>query len=163
MVQGWTSILEHRLPDRTPGQAQEPQPLSPLDLVGCSFFADRTHLRLKMHGQTASVGQPYCALHVVPDQLASTLLDHVGIARQIAAEDRLNGRVYLYDLMRRVAGFTVHVVEPESGFMPRLPMRGWSISTGLSSNGTTGPPPTGALFTTKRGWIISIVMSITSS
>jgi hypothetical protein len=85
------------------------------------------------------------------------------IARQIAAEDRLDGRVCLYDLMRGVAGFTVHVVEPESGFMPRLPMQGWSISTGLSFNGTSGPPPTGALFTTKGGWIISIVISITSS
>jgi hypothetical protein len=93
-----------------------------------------------MHGQTAGVGYPCCALHVVQDQLARTLLDRVGIARQIAAEDRLDRWVYLYDLMR-----------------------GWSISTGLSFNGTTGPPPTGALFTTKGGWIISIVMSITSS
>jgi hypothetical protein len=65
--------------------------------------------------------------------------------------------------MRGAAGFTVHVVEPESGFMPRLPMRGWSISMEVIFNGTTGPPPTGALFTTKDEWIISIVMSITSS
>ncbi len=88
-----------------------------------------------MHGQTAGVGQPCCALHVVRDQLASTLLDRVGIARQIAAEDRFDGRAYRYDLMWGAAGFTVHVVEPDSGFMPRLPMRGWSISMGVIFNG----------------------------
>jgi hypothetical protein len=36
MVQPLTHILEHRLPDRTPGQAQKPQSLSSLDLVGFS-------------------------------------------------------------------------------------------------------------------------------
>ena len=55
-VQRWTRILGHRLPDRTPGQAQKPYPLSSLDLVGFSFCADRTYVHLKMHGQTAGMG-----------------------------------------------------------------------------------------------------------
>jgi hypothetical protein len=41
MVQSRTHILEHRLPDRTLGQAQKAQSLSSLDLVGFRLLADK--------------------------------------------------------------------------------------------------------------------------